>query len=231
MDGQKAKSALTMMRPSEMIGATAPGQELKQSILEEAGRYDPYRQQQHIQDAYLAIDPRARKTLEHESRHRMSALQRATGRDDPVALEIRSGRDGKLQSEEWKKLEGKKIRGQAFNTVGDPYTLRELTPLAYDTPEEELLRYVQSVDVPLKNVAINLKPEGPGFTPEDITAYQYNSVPYGKIPPPQERFSHPINVFDRDDYRRMMEEWVGLPREDRPNWIDWARQFYPEGVK
>lgn len=233
MDGQRAKSALTMVRPSEMVGATTTGAEHRAKILQEAGRYDPYRQQTSG-SAYLEVDPVKGQFMEHEGRHRMTGAKEASGSDAPLPYEISLPNGRAASINEMKALEGRRIKGQKYSgeKIGSPVTLREITPLAYDTPEEELLKYVRDIDVPLKNVGINLKPQGPGFTDYDKSAY-HNPVPYGKIPPPEPYFTAPWDALKGARYREALELWTSLPAEERAKhkYLEWFRQFYPDGVK
>jgi hypothetical protein len=234
-DGQKAKSALTMVKPTEMIKTTTTSQSTRDKIAEEAGKFDPYQQQRWKQDSYLAINPRAKKVSQHESRHRLSALARATGRDDPVPIELRAGVAGKgISSKEWEKLSNRPIKGQTYiMDEGDPISFSEITPLAQDTPWDELLKYAHTVDVPLKNVAIRLKPEGPGFHKYDIESFELGgSIPYGKIPPPKPFRLSPVDMYDQDTLQRAWNQYMNArTRGDMTPWNDWIMDYVPEELK
>lgn len=231
MDDSKAKSALTKISTDKFLNTTTPSAEVKEIIAKEAGRYDPYKQQQWMQNIFLSVDPKTSQVLQHEGRHRLSGLERATGKPQEVPIELSAEYGGKLQDTEWRKMANKRLKGQDFDTrIGAPVDIGNVTPLAYGTAPEELAKYVANVEVPLKNVGIMLKPEGPGFSKYDKEAYNHGYIPYGKIPAPQPYFAHPKDVFSDEDYYRLMAQWSKLERP-RESWLNWVRQFYPAGAE
>ena len=224
--GKKSNGALTKMTPEQYLRATTANDRHLMEIAQEAGKYDPYRMQNQRQFPFLEVDPNRPEIYGHEGRHRMAASFQD---QEPRYVILRDTQGAPL--EKWRELSNKKLGGQPFYEMSNPakgedIPLGEVIPLEYGLNPKDFQQYL---DIPLKQVAINLKPVGKNVHPDDLTAYSRGTVPYGKIPPPTERFTHPRDVFKGDDYHDLMDRW--RKEHNGMSWIDYARQFYPEGVK
>jgi hypothetical protein len=179
----KTQGALTMMRPSTFLTATTQGSGHEAWLAQQAGKFDPYKFQNEPEFPRLDIDPSSQRPefYQHEGRHRMAASSRLDDRKRPVVLRTY----GVADPEEWADLQGFRSRGQHIDGLGQGKRFRvgEVTPL---NELEDLSKYLFDINVPLRQVGVSLKPEGPGFTPEDLEAF-HEYIPFGRIPPPVPR--------------------------------------------
>lgn len=212
--GDKSKGALTMLKPETFLTATTETPLDQRYIASEAGRFDPYKFANQSQFPYLRIDPAARRPeiYGHEGRHRISASS-MDSRPRPIVLDHYEGRFPGL----WPELEGMSSKGQSIDGLGQGKRFRfgEVTPITYEN-EEALSKYLFDIDVPLSQVGISLKPEGPGFPREDIEAYR-RSIPLGKIPPPQPREFPHTKGMTPEQVEAALADWYKLPESIRDN--------------
>jgi hypothetical protein len=179
MRPDRAKMGLTKVNPQEFVNSTTSpgGYPTAQDIAQEAGRFDPYKFIDEGQHPYLSLG--TMPAIDgHEGRHRLAALANYT--DQVPVLVQQQGAPG-LYPDRFKALANRTYEGQFPKSA--PLQVGDVSPLAYATSPEELDQYLASVNVPLKDIGVSLKPVGPGWSWEEQKAYR-NSIPFGRIPPP-----------------------------------------------
>ena len=176
----KAKQGLAMVNPEDFVNSTVipRGYPSAMDIKNEAGRFDPYKFANEPQ--YPRLQLGTFPQIEgHEGRHRMAALAPHTNKV-PMIVE-QPGSPG-LYPDKFSTLSNKSYNGQFEGS--SPVSVGDIDPLSYSTPYADLEKYLTSVDVPLKDLGISLKPVGPNVAREDLRAYR-QPIPKGKIPPPK----------------------------------------------
>jgi len=184
MNPDKGKAVLAKVRPSEFVAATSPNEYTTAQLVDQAGRFDPYRFAA-TDTPDLMLTEKMGTLREHEGRHRMLGYAASSGSDEPLPVVMRSAYDQGAMSDELKKIGNRKVQGQKFDRFkgrGKNLKIGDVEPITYGNANLDSMEH--HVNVPLKDVGIALKPEGPGFTEADMLAYLRRPIPFGKIPPP-----------------------------------------------
>lgn len=180
----KTMSGLAQLTPSQFLAATVPAG--SDYIESRSGKVDPYKLfSSGLPD--LITNATVDKLIGHESRHRLSALRKA-GVDEPVPVRVSKNFRSGLREDEVAAMSNALLRGQDYGKhgAGSPLDLGEIIPMSWNN-RDRVLATQKEVDIPLKNVGVLMRPEGPQVTEADIKAFQRGYVPYGKINPPKPR--------------------------------------------
>jgi hypothetical protein len=211
----KAKMGLAAMTPRQFLASTTPSAEAQEQIIKEAGRFDPFKFNNQQQHPFVNLDHPFDEVVGHEGRHRLASLIPYTD-DVPVGVYAEKGMPGK-NPDVWDTISGRRHSGQDFGSLGRGMPLRtgEITPLSYATDPEELAKMLRTVDVPLKDIGISLKPEGTFATPENIRAFN-RSIPRGPIPRPPAKPADvdlPLNMSEQERKLAIAQANAAMPVE------------------